>query len=226
MPYRRRITKVMRLVATLLAAVALGVGSAHAAAPPQQVLADAIQAMQLRDGSAHLAHGGRRVVIVAASHEAQWKAYIAASVYAAHGYPLHSIRLVRPKPLGDVTLGFPAVNCACSYPGIHQLARVRPASRREVVGAVDAAAQREGARIDRIELLHPLAYAPVITVTARDPKRFLRLGKATLLVQKLYKRIEGAYVLVRDANGRVVASGGYTRRSYTAFGGVGWAVPV
>ena len=216
----------MRLVATLLVAGAVGVSSALAASPRQSVLAEALQAMHGRAGSVYLVDSGRRAVIVAASQEAEWRGYVAASVYAAKGFPLHSVRLVRPKPLGDVTLAFPAVNCACSYPGIHRLPKVRPASRQQVVRAIDAAARREGARIDHIELLHPLAYAPIITVTARHPGRFLRLAKAAQLVDKLYKRIEGAYVFVRNGNGRVVASGGYTRRSYVSFGEVGWATPI
>jgi hypothetical protein len=216
----------MRLAATLLVAATVSVGSALAAAPRQNVLADALRAMHARAGSVHLAHSGRRAVIVAASQDAQWKGYVAASVYAARGYPLHSVRLVRPKPLGgNVTLGFPAVNCACAYPGMHRLPQIRPDSRLQVLRAIHAAAQREGAHIDRVELLHPLAYAPVITVTARHPKRFLRLGKAPMLVDRLYKRVEGAYIFVRARSGPLVASGGYTGRSYTVFGEVGWGIP-
>jgi len=166
-------------------------------------------------------------VIVAASQEAQWKGYVAASVYAAHGYPLHSARLVRLEPLGNVTLPFPAVNCACFYRGIDQpLAKVRPASRRQVVRAIEAAANRAGAHVDRIELLHPLAYAPIVVVTPHHPKDFLREGKAPLLFERLWQRIEGAYVLVRSRDGRLVASGGYTGRSFTSFGEVGWATAV
>jgi hypothetical protein len=218
--------KAMRVVSCLLVAAVLTVGSTPAAAHRQPVLADALHAMHARAGSAYLADHGKRVVIVAAAQEAQWKGYVAASVYAAHGNPIHSVRLVRPKPLGDVTLRFPAVNCSCVYPGMNRLSRVRPTSRRQVLRAIEAAAQREGVRIDRIELLHPLAYAPVITVTARHPRRFLRLAKAPMLVDRLYRRIEGAYIFVRGPGGRPVASGGYTARSYTAFGEVGWAIPV
>src|SRR5215831_10485309 len=107
----------MRVVATILVAGAVGVSYALAASPRQQALAYALHAMGGRAGSAYLADSGRRAVIVAASQEAQWKGYVAASVYAAEGHPLHSVRLIRPKPLGDVTLPFPAVNCACAYPG-------------------------------------------------------------------------------------------------------------
>jgi hypothetical protein len=136
---------------------------------------------------AHLVHHGRRVVIVGASQEAQWKGYVAASVYAAHGYPLHSVRLVRPNPLGNVTLPFPAVNCACFYRGMDEpLAKVRPASRRQVVRAIEAAANRAGAHVNLIELLHPLAYAPIVVVTPRHPKDFLRRGKAPLLFERLW----------------------------------------
>jgi hypothetical protein len=216
----------MRVVATLLVAAAVNSGSALAAAAPRQhVLADAVQAMHGRSGLVHLADSGRRAVIVSASQEAQWKGYIAASVYAARGYPLHSVKLVRP--LGDVTLGFPAVNCACAYPGMRRLPKLKhPASRRQVVQAIDSAARQEGARIDSITLLHPLAYAPVIVVTPRDPHNFLRVAGGPKLVQALDRRIEGAYVVVRGRGGRVLANGGYTGRSYTVFGEVGWAIPV
>ncbi len=165
-------------------------------------------------------------MIVAASQEAQWKGYVAASVYAAHGYPLHSVRLVRPKPPGDVTLRFPAANCACFYRGMNRLAKVRPASRRQVIRAIEGAANRAGAHVNRIELLHPLAYAPIVVVTPHNPKDFLRQGKAALLFDRLQRRIEGGYVFVRGGDGRLVASGGYTGRSYTSFGEVGWATAV
>jgi hypothetical protein len=216
------------LIVAAVAAVALAVsaGSAHPATPRQLALVQALHAMHARSGLAHLADSGRRVVILAASQEAEWRGYVAASVYAARGYPLHSVRLLRPKPPGDVTLGFPAVNCACVGPGLKRLAKVRPASPRQILRAIDGAARRAGARVDRIELLHPLAYAPVIVVTARRPKEFLRLGKAASLVGRLYRRIEGAYVFVRGEGGRLLASGGYTARSYTTYGQVGWAVPV
>jgi hypothetical protein len=216
----------MRVVVTLLLAAAVGVGSALAAAPRQHVLRDALQAMHARPGLAYLAHDGRRVVIVSGSQEAQWRGYVAASVYAAHGYPLHSVRFVRPRPIGDVTLGFPAVNCACSYPGMHRLGKVKRASRRQVVRAIDSAARRSGARIDSLQLLHPLAYAPVIVVSPRHPRNFVRLAGAPRLVEALYRRIEGAFIFVRGKGGRVIASGGYTGRSYTVFGEVGWAIPV
>jgi hypothetical protein len=215
----------MRVVATLLLAATVGVGAALAAAPRQHVLR-ALQAMHARPGLAYLAHDGRRVVIVSGSQEAQWRGYVAASVYAAHGYPLRSVRLVRPGPIGDVTLGFPAVNCACSYPGMHRLGKIKPASRREVVRAIDSAARRSGARIDGLQLLHPMAYAPVIVVSPRHPRNFVRLAGAPRLVQALYRRIEGAFIFVRGKGGRVIASGGYTGRSYTVFGEVGWAIPV
>lgn len=216
----------MRVVATLLVAAAVSSGSALAAATPRQhVLGAAVQAMHARSGSVHLADSGRRAVIVAASQEAQWKGYVAASVYAARGYPLHSVKLVRPRPRGDVTLGFPAVNCACAYPGMHRLRKVKPASRAEVVQAIDWAARRAGAHIDRIELLHPLAYAPVIVVSPHDPSNFVRVAGAPKLVDALLGRIEGAYVFVRGKGGRLIANGGYTARSYTAFGQVGWAIP-
>ena len=137
------------------------------------------------------------------------------------------MRLVRPRSIGgDVTLGFPAVNCACAYPGMHRLRKIRPASRRQVVQAIDKAAERAGARIDHIELLRPLAYAPVIVVSPRHPSTFVRLAGAPRLVQAIYRRIEGAYVLVRGKGGRIIASGGYTARSYDVFGQVGWAIPV
>jgi hypothetical protein len=217
----------MRVVATLLVAAAVGAGPALGGTPRQNVFANALQAMHIHGGSAYLADGGRRVVIVAASQETQWKGYVAASVYAAHGYPLRSVRLVRPKPMGDVTLGFPAVNCACAYPGMHRLPKLKhPASRRQVVQAIDAAASREGARIDSIALLHPLAYAPVIVVSPRHPSNFVRVAGAPRLVQALYRRIEGAYIFVLGKGGRVIANGGYTGRSYTVFGEVGWAIPV
>jgi len=220
--------RAMRVVTTLLVAAAVGVGSALAAASPRQdVLAQAVQAMHGRPGLAHLADSGRRAVIVSGSQEAQWKGYIAASVYAARGYPLHSVKLVRPKPMGDVTLGFPAVNCACAYPGMHRLRKLKqPATRRQVVQAIDSAARRMGARIDSIELLHPLAYAPVIVVSPRDPHNFVRVAGAPRLVQALYRRIEGAYIFVRGKGGRVIANGGYTGRSFTVFGEVGWAIAV
>ena len=162
-------------------------------------------------------------MIVSGSQEAQWKGYIAASVYAAQGYGLHSVRLVRPT--GNVTLGFPAVNCACAYPGEHRLPKLKqPASRQQVLRAIDSAASRMGAHIDDITLLHPLAYAPVIVVSPHDPRNFLRTAGAPRLVQALYRRIEGAYIVVRGKGGRVIANGGYTGRSFTAFGEVGWAI--
>lgn len=217
----------MRVVATILVAAAIGAGAALAAPPvSRHVLRDALRAMHARPGLAYLSHHGTRVVIVSGSQEAQWRGYIAASVYAAHGFPLHSVRLVRPGPIGNVTLGFPAVNCACAYRGMHRLGRVKPASRRQVLHAIDSAARRTGARIDGIELLHPLAYAPVIVVSPRHPHRFVRLAGAPKLVQALYGRIEGAFISVRGKGGRFIASGGYTSRSYTAFGQVGWAIPV
>lgn len=216
----------MRVVATLLVAADVGVSAAFASGQPQPALADAIQAMHARNGSVYLADHDRRAVIVAASNEAQWKGYIAASVYAARGNPLHSVELVRPQPLGNVTMRFPAVNCACSRPGMNRLGKLKPASRQQVVHAIETAAKDDGARIDRIELLHPLAYAPVVTVTAHDPKEFLRLGKAPSLVAGLMGHIEGAYIIVRSRDGHVVANGGYTGRSYTVFGEVGWAIPV
>jgi hypothetical protein len=218
----------MRVVTALLVAAAVAAGSASAASTPRRhVLTDAVQAMHARSGSVYLADGGHRAVIVAASQEAQWKGYIVASVYAAHGYPLHSVRLVRPKPMGDVTLDFPAVNCACAYPGMHRLPKLKqPATRRQVVQTIDSAARRMGARIDSITLLHPLAYAPVIVVSPRHPSTFVRLAGAPRLVQALYRRIEGAYVFVRGKGGKIIANGGYTARSYTAFGEVGWAIPV
>jgi hypothetical protein len=217
----------MRLVATLLVAAAVTSGAAFAAAPRPRPLAAVLRAMHARPGSGYLADHGRRAVMVAATQEAEWKGYVAASVYAAEGHPLRSVRLLRPKSLGgDVTLRFPAVNCACAYPGMNRLHKIRPASRRQVFRTIRAAAQREDARIDRLVLLHPLAYAPVIVVTPRNPRSFMRVGGAPMLVDKLYTRIEGAYVVVRTGGGRVVASGGYTRRSFTAFGEVGWAIPV
>lgn len=217
---------VMRVVATLLLAATVGVGSVLAATTRQHVLGDALQAMHARPGLAYLTHHGTRVVIVSGSQEAQWRGYIAASVYAAHGFPLRSVRLLRPGPIGDVTLGFPAVNCACAYRGMHQLGKVKPASRRQVVRAIESAARRVGARIDRIDLLHPLAYAPVIVVSPRHPHKFVRLAGAPKLVQALYRRIEGAFIFVRGKSGRFIASGGYTGRSYTVFGQVGWGIPV
>jgi hypothetical protein len=217
---------VRRVLATVLLAVTVGVGAALAATPRQHVLRDALQAMHARPGLAYLDQHRTRVVIVSGSQEAQWRGYIAASVYAAHGFPLHSVRLVRPGPIGDVTLGFPAVNCACSYPGMHRLGKIKPASRRQVVRAIDSAARRSGARIDSLQLLHPLAYAPVIVVSPRDPGNFVRLAGAPRLVQALYRRIEGAFIFVRGKGGRVIASGGYTGRSYMVFGEVGWAIPV
>ena len=216
----------MRVVATLVLAATLGVGSVLAAIPRHPVLDAALQAMHARPGLAYLDRQGRRVVIVSGSQEAQWRGYVAASVYAAHGYPLRSVRLVRPGPIGNVTLGFPAVNCACAYPGMHRLGKIKPASRRQVVRAIDRAASREGARIDQLELLHPLAYAPVIVVSPRHPRDFVRVAGAPRLVQALGGRIEGAYIFVRGKGGRVIASGGYTGRSYTVFGEVGWAIPV
>lgn len=212
----------MRVLATLLVAAAVAV--APAAAKREPALADALHAMHARSGSVYLADGGRRAVIAAASQEAQWKGYVAASVYAARGNPLHSVRLVRPKPFGDVTMGFPAVNCACRRPGMNRLGKLKPASRQQVVHAIEMAAKHIGARIDRIELLHPLAYAPIVTVTAHDPKEFLRLGKAPSLVDGLMGHIEGTYIIVWS-DGHVVANGGYTGRSYTVFGEVGWAIP-
>jgi hypothetical protein len=217
----------MRIAVTLLLVLTVSVASALAVAPRPHVLADAIHAMHGRAGLAHLARQGRRVVIDGASQEAQWRGYVAASVYAARGHPLRSVQLIRPKADGgEVTLGFPAVNCACSYPGMHRLHTIRPATGRQVVHAIDIAAQHEDAHIDRIELLHPLAYAPVIVVTPRHPSSFVSRSGAPSLVEKLNGRIEGAFVLVRDGSGRLVASGGYTGRSYTVFGEVGWAIPV
>jgi len=223
---RRRISGLVRVAVTLIVVAASGVSTALAATPQQHALADALQAMHARSGLAHLAHHNRSVVIVSGLQEAQWKGYIAASVYAARGNPLRSVRLVRPGPIGNVTLHFPAVNCACAYPGMNRLRKIRPATRPEVVQAIRGAAQREGARVDCIELLHPLTYAPIVTVTAPHPRRFLRQAKATLLVQRLYRRIEGAYIIVRGPGGRVFANGGYTGRSYEVFGEVGWAIAV
>jgi hypothetical protein len=221
----------MKALATLLIAIVIvagsvGAGAAAGAPSGQRVLADALHAMHARGDLAHVADHGRKVVVVAASQEAQWRGYVAASVYAAHGYPLHSVRLVRPKPMGDVTLGFPAVNCECAYPGMHRLGKIKAATRRQVVRAIDSAARREGARIDRVALLHPLAYAPVIVVSPRHPNNFVRLAGAPKLVAALDRRIEGAYIFVRGKGGRLIASGGYTGRSYTVFGQVGWAIPV
>jgi len=219
----------MKLLVLLLIVGALAsasVGSAAAPAPAREVFASALHAMRAPPGSAHLAHGGRIAVVVSGSQEVQWSAYVAASVYAARGNPLRSVRFVRRKNAGgDVTLGFPAVNCACAYPGMRRLGKVKPASRDQVVSAIETAAARTGAHVVRIELPHPLAYAPIIVVDARDPWNFLRLGKAAELVGKLEGRIEGAYVIVRDRHGRFVRSGGYTARSYTTYGEVGWAVP-
>jgi hypothetical protein len=216
-------------MAIVLVASTLAGGSAYTASPSQRqlVLADALHAMRARGDLAHLADSGRRAVIATASQESQWKGYVAASVYAARGNPLHSVKFVRPKPLGgDVTLGFPAVNCACSFPHMHRLGRLRPASRLQVVRAIYAAAKRVGAQIDRIELLHPLAYAPIITVTVGDPRRFVRSDLEARLGIPLLGKVEGFWVTVRGPRGRVFASGGISVRSYDVFGNGGWMIPV
>jgi hypothetical protein len=210
----------MRVVATLVIAATAGVGSALAVTPRQHVLADALQAMQTRGTSVRVEHGGRKLVFRGAvSPLAQWKAYVVAGVYAARGFPLRSVGI------RGVTLGYPAVDCMCFRPGSHRVGRFPAASRRRVVALLESAARKVGARIDRLELLHPLAYAPVVTVTVRDPRRFVRRDLEARLGVPLLAKVEGFWVTVRGPRGRIFASGGVTVRSYDVFGNSGWAIP-
>jgi hypothetical protein len=210
----------MRVATTLLVAAAVGTGSAPAAAGRNPVLADALHAMRTHGVSVRIEHGGRRLVFKGAvSPLAQWKAYVAAGVYAARGFPLRSVRI------GGVTSDYPAANCACYRPGIHRVGRFPAAPRRRVLALLESASRRVGARIDRIELLHPLAYAPMVTVTVRDPRRFVRRDLEARLGIPLLAKVEGFWVTVRGPRGRVFLNGGVTVRSYDVFGNSGWAIP-
>jgi len=68
-----------------------------------------------------------------------------------------------------------------------------------------------------IVLLHPLRFAPVVKLVARDPKRYRVLGLGAPLYYPR-PRIEGFYFDVRDAHGRFVASGGNAVRACAGIG--------
>jgi hypothetical protein len=214
------INRLIRVVATfLLAASATLVGSAAAATTPQhRVLADALHAMQARGVSVRIVNHGRTLVFEGArSNEAQWKAHVAAGVLAARGFSILSLRV------GGLTEGFP-YHCCAYHSRIPSAGyRLRLARRDRVVAAIRQAA-RSGARIDRIQLLRPLGYAPVVTVTARDPQRFVNRGGLARVLGPAAQRTEGVFVIVRGPRGGVFATGGIAFRSGYAFGNVGWAM--
>jgi hypothetical protein len=207
----------MKLLATVLVAATVSVGTAVGATPPQHVLSDALHAMDAHGFWMSVERGGRTVVVHrASSNEAKWKAFIAAGVYAAHGFPLRWIRVGRQAP----GYRYPFVSCACSaaqHPG--PAPKVYPVTKGILLKALRRAVRGSGARLDRIELLHPLGYAPVVTVTAHKPRHFI--GSSVFWTRAFryrmfsgpHRRVEGMLLIVRDSSGHVVATSGFTTRS-------------
>jgi hypothetical protein len=209
----------MRVVAaTVLVATTATVVSAFAATPRQRVLANALRAMHSRGVSARIVNHGHTLVFEgASSNEAQWKAHVAAGVFAARGFPIVSLRV------GELTEGFP-YHCCAYHSRIPSAGyRLRLARRDRVVAAIRRAT-RPGVRIDRIQLLRPLGYAPVVTVTARNPQRFINRGGLARDLGPAAQRTEGVFVIVRGPRARVFATGGISFRSGYAFGSVGWGM--
>ncbi len=71
-------------------------------------------------------------------------------------------------------------------------------------------------RLDDVELLRPMGYAPVITIRVRKPAAFQRQGG--IAWPQRNHRIEGFFLICRDARGQVYARGGGAFRLWTGAG--------
>jgi hypothetical protein len=74
--------------------------------------------------------------------------------------------------------------------------------------------------VGRIELLRPLAFAPVVTITVPDRARFVHSGGLHVAALLNYQkpRVEGIFLIARDAKGHVWSRGGSAIRLGTGAG--------
>lgn len=123
--------------------------------------------------------------------ESQWKDEIAVGVFFARGFPAAWIAI---PGWGAGTLTWHGVEA------IGKAGFLRTFRR---------AARAAHARIDRIEFLKPRALAPVVTLTAERPHAFQRRGlRLGALVDGSHPRLEGLFLIVKNAAGRVLSRGG------------------
>jgi hypothetical protein len=131
-----------------------------------------------------------------ADPESQWKEEIAAGVYAAHGLKLNWFEFRAPR---FVKYAGPV------YPIRRKLA---PIPARRLVAAIRYAAMQARVRLEGVELLKPMGYAPVVTIRVLKPQAFQRRGGIRLP----YNQVEGFFVIYRNGSGRVYARGGSAPR--------------
>jgi len=204
------------LAIMLVLAVAAVAGTAFAgvrAGTPaeQRVLATALRALRARSVSVRVSEHARQRALIfngVSRPEVQWKAEVAAGVFAAHGFALTWIKdgsgLIRYHDLMRFGQRVP-----------HHVA---PATKQQVVASLTTAAQRAGAHLDAIEMLHPLAFAPVVMITVRNPVRFEQRGGLQRerafqsLLDFAKPRVEGIFLIVRDLRGHVRWRGGLAVR--------------
>ncbi len=136
--------------------------------------------------------------------ESQWKSLIAAGVFAARGIGLTWVS-VRSGGIARYH---------------HVAGRFDPATRAEVVRTINRAADAAGVRVDAITLFHPLTFAPVVTITVPDRKRFERQGglRVEALLDHSKPRVEGVFLIARDRHGHVWSRGGIAVRLGTGAG--------
>ena len=71
-------------------------------------------------------------------------------------------------------------------------------------------------RLEGVELLKPMGYAPVVTIRVSNPQAFQRRGGIRLP----YNLVEGFFVIYRNGSGRIYARGGTAARMGMGAGSV------
>lgn len=206
MPGFRLLIPFLCVTLSVLISAALATGANPTLLREKRALRNVLNLLHARRLTTQLvtnSDGTHEIIFTGASdNQSRWKAEVAAGVIAADGFPVNWVSVP-----GSGSLHLPAKR-------VH----VTPAQKAPLERAIKAAIKTSpGARIENIEFLRPLAFAPIITI--RWP-RFQEPGTINLesILSYHNAQVEGVFLIVRDARGHIRSQGGIVARLGTGTG--------